>query len=323
MDPLAAIVGLAEALPARRSLDELLQLIAERTAAILGVARVSVRLLDPSRRHLIAVARAGQPLHEKPVDFVVGEGLLGWIVANNQSLLLDDPERDPRFAARPGMATMGSFVGVPIRAGTQCSGVLSAVGDRGQLEERHERSLALIAAICGPYIEISRLARLSAVDPLTGSLNRRGLDETFPEVRARDDGGPVVPLCVVMVDIDHFKHINDTHGHAAGDLVLRHVTNLLGGVVRAGDAVVRYGGEEFLLVLPGVARAQAERIAERARVAVAGLAAQVAGAPVAVTISLGVAERLPGEARDAVIARADEALFRAKQGGRNRVALAG
>jgi diguanylate cyclase (GGDEF)-like protein len=322
VEALDAIVGLAEQLPARRSLDELLQLIADRSAAILGVSRVSVRLLDPARSRLIAVARAGQPLHERPVEFVVGEGLLGWIVEHNRSLCLADPESDPRFAARPGMARMGSFVGVPIRAGAQCSGVLSAVDDQVRFDAGHERWLALIAAMCGPYVEISRLERLSAVDPLTGSLNRRGLDDAFPEVRGGPDGGPARPLSVVIVDIDHFKKVNDEHGHAAGDLVLRHVATVLGGVLRAGDAVVRYGGEEFLLVLPEVTRAVAARVAERARAAIAATPASVAGSRLPVTISLGVAERRDGEERVALIARADEALYRAKHGGRNRVALA-
>jgi len=323
VDPLDAIIQLAEQIRARPSLEDLLQQIAEGTAAILGVERVSVRLLDPTCKLLLAVARAGQSLHAQPVQFEVGEGLLGWIVAHNRTVRADDGAADPRFAPRPGMtAQLGGFLGVPIRAGAQCTGVISAVGDVGYFDEHHERLLGLIAALCGPYVEIGRLARLSRVDPLTGSLNRRGLDDAFPEVAA-DPDAPPIPMAVAMVDLDRFKAINDRHGHATGDVVLRHVVDVIGSVLRADDAVVRYGGEEFLVVLPKVRRGQAERIAERARAAVAAAPAMIGDLAVAATVSIGVAERHTGESRDEVIARADAALYRAKTDGRNRVALAG
>ncbi len=317
MESLDALIQLAEQLRARPSLEQLLQVIADRAGQILGVARVSVRLLDPTCTSLLAIARAGEPLHDQPTAFQVGEGLVGWIVEHNEPLRVAQGDTDPRFVPRPGMTErLGGFLGVPIRAGEQCTGVLSAVGPAGCFDASHEQLLTLIAALCGPYVEIARLSRLSRVDPLTGSLNRRGLDEAFPEV------GEAAVMSVAMLDIDRFKAINDEHGHAAGDLVLRQVAVVVGNVVRAGDAVVRFGGEEFLLVLPGVAHEAALRICERARAAVEAAQLVVGGVRIAATVSIGVAELRAGETRDAVIARADAALYRAKHAGRNRVELA-
>ena len=318
MAELDAVIRLVERMRQPQPFEQLMQLIADATAEIIGTRRASVRLLDPSRTSLMAVARAGEPLHDRPSDFRAGEGLMGWIVEHGQLLRLAEPEKDPRFVARPGMVErMGAFLGAPIRAGTECVGVVSALSPDAAFEEAHEKLLLLIAALCGPYLEIARLNRLARVDPLTGALNRRGLELAFPATA--DD--VVATLSAVLLDVDHFKRFNDTYGHATGDLVLRHVAGVCGQAIRTGDAVVRYGGEEFLLLLPQADRAQAARIAERVRAAVA-TGATIADRTLAVTVSLGVAERAPGETRDALIARADAALYRAKQGGRDRVEVA-
>ncbi len=319
MDALTAVTRLAEEMTGRHSLEALLSLIADRSAEILGTPRVSVRLLNPTHTHLLAIARAGEPVHARHEDFRVGEGLLGHVAATGRVVRTNEPEQHPSYVARASMSErLGSFLGVPIRAGAHVTGVLSAVGGAGvPFTEEHERLLVLVAALCAPYVEIARLARLSRADPLTGALNRRGLDETFPV-----DAAPDATVSVVLADIDHFKRVNDTHGHAVGDLVLKHVTTILGGVVRAGDAVVRYGGEEILLVLPGTDRGRAQGVAERARLAVRMSPLRVPKEPVTVTLSLGVAERRPGEVRDALIARADAALYRAKEQGRDRVVVA-
>ncbi len=318
MDPLDALLRLIERMREPQPLEGLMQLIADSTAEIVGAKRVSVRLLDPTRTSLISVGRAGQPLHQRPAGFRTGEGLIGWIVEHGQAIRVGEAELDPRFASRPGMEKMGAFLGAPICAGAECTGVISVVDPNATFDERQEKLVVLVAALCGPYLEIARLSRLSRVDPLTGALNRRGLDLAFPQL---GDDDVVSPLSAVMIDVDHFKRFNDTYGHATGDLVLREVAAVCGDTVREGDAVVRYGGEEFVLLLPHVDRAQAARIAERVRSAVA-MGTTIDGQRVTVTISAGVAERVAGESRDALLARADAALYRAKQAGRDRVEVA-
>jgi diguanylate cyclase (GGDEF)-like protein len=320
-DWLETLTELAVDVQRRRTLDELLQTIVDRTAALLGVPRVSVRLFDPAHTSLVAVCRAGEPLHVEEAEFEPGEGLLGWIAQRCQPIRTDDADADPRFVPRSGLQErLGAFLGVPLVSGRSCMGVLSAIGGDKHFEHRHEWLMILIAAICAPHVDVVRLARLSQVDPLTGSLNRRGFDDAFPEVQARD--GKVDPLSVVMVDIDHFKAINDELGHVVGDEVLKHVATMLGEALRAGDAVVRYGGEEFLLILPGVEAERAARVAERARGLVQKYPALVAGQRIGVTVSLGVAQRRPGEPRESVIERADQAMYVAKRSGRDRVEIA-
>jgi diguanylate cyclase (GGDEF)-like protein len=162
----------------------------------------------------------------------------------------------------------------------------------------------------------------ASVDALTGIHNRRWLMEAYPRAIARcdQDGQPV---CLLIADIDHFKRFNDRFGHLTGDVVLRRVSRQLADGLRAQDLIARYGGEEFLILLPQASGAQALPIAERLRELVAANCALVTEAGVeAVAVSCGVAEMQPGESLEQLIARADAALLRAKENGRDRVELA-
>jgi diguanylate cyclase (GGDEF)-like protein len=159
-------------------------------------------------------------------------------------------------------------------------------------------------------------------DGLTGLLNRRAMQEAIDEQlqRSRRAGDT---FAVVMVDIDHFKSINDLHGHAAGDLALKHTAVLLQTHVRAVDRVGRFGGEEFIVLLPGVGLAQAAQVAEALRSHLAAQQMPREGEPLALSASFGVAEwKGPGEEPSRLLMRADEALYRAKRAGRNRVQAA-
>lgn len=121
-----------------------------------------------------------------------------------------------------------------------------------------------------------------------------------------------------MMDLDHFKRVNDRVGHAGGDLVLVATAQVLGEELRGADLGARYGGEEFLAILPATAPAAAIEVAERIRERISRLAVAVADATVGLTASVGVATLQPGESATALIARADVALYRAKASGRNR-----
>ena len=160
---------------------------------------------------------------------------------------------------------------------------------------------------------------LSQTDQLTGLANRRRLDEAVRQELARiaRHGGR---LSVVMTDIDHFKRVNDEFGHETGDLVLREYASVLKEGVREIDLAARFGGEEFVLLLPGTEAGAAAMLAERIRARLE--ATRLGPLPRAVTASFGVAELRAGESWDSVLKRADDALYAAKNGGRNRVCVA-
>lgn len=159
---------------------------------------------------------------------------------------------------------------------------------------------------------------LATRDALTGLLNRRAMVELLAREHPRIERGQG-PLAVALLDIDWFKRINDDFGHGAGDEVLRRFSTVVKAQLRAADALARWGGEEFLLLMPGTRADDARLVLERLRSAVAGAGFDDIGAALKVTFSAGVVEVHEGELQDAAIDRADRALYRAKQGGRNRV----
>lgn len=170
----------------------------------------------------------------------------------------------------------------------------------------------------------ARLRELSIRDPLTGLFNRRYLEEvlTLEMIRAVRKG---YPIGIIMADVDHFKQFNDTHGHAAGDAVLVQVGNFLRMHIRSSDVACRYGGEEFLLILPEASREITQMRAEHMCADVRHLHVEFEGQTLeAVTLSLGVAV-FPGHGstKDAILGAVDTALYRAKGEGRDRVVVAG
>jgi two-component system cell cycle response regulator len=163
------------------------------------------------------------------------------------------------------------------------------------------------------------LDRLASVDGLTGVLNRRSLDAAIIE-RA----GSAVPIGVLLIDVDRFKAFNDANGHQAGDAALRSVADALGAALRPGDRIYRYGGEEFLVLLERVSPLTARSIGERARAAVSrrAIAAEPLTSDRIVTVSIGVSVGRPDvEPIESIISTADEALYAAKAGGRDRVVM--
>ncbi len=181
-----------------------------------------------------------------------------------------------------------------------------------ELEHRvEERTQALFNANI-------QLKKLATVDALTGALNRRNLFEVLEAERQRILRG-ASPLSVLMLDLDHFKNINDRYGHAAGDAVLCEVVRRCQESVRTIDSVFRFGGEEFLIVLPNLASAGATLLAERLRHAIAQAPVMFKGVPISMSTSVGVASLLAGESVENLMIRVDQMLYLAKKGGRNRV----
>jgi diguanylate cyclase len=166
--------------------------------------------------------------------------------------------------------------------------------------------------------ELAQVSSLLREDQLTGALNRRGMEEAMAREMARSERMNV-RLSIGLLDIDHFKKLNDTLGHQAGDEALRHLARVVKGLLRPTDTLARYGGEEFLILLPNTGVEEAAEVLRRVQ---RGLTKQFFlhnNERVLITFSAGVAERQGAEDSAAMIARADAALYRAKQSGRNRV----
>lgn len=164
-----------------------------------------------------------------------------------------------------------------------------------------------------------RLDHLAGTDELTDVSNRRRFLEIADTVRR--NAGPA-SACIILLDLDRFKRVNDEHGHLAGDAVLRAVARTISQQLRTGDSIGRYGGEEMVVCLPHTTAEQSMAIAERIRLAVATSRVLHEGQEIAITVSLGIAQLRPGESMTAWLSRADAALYQSKHGGRNASTLA-
>jgi two-component system cell cycle response regulator len=285
-------------------------------------------------------ARAGARARHR-VQSVAGEGvapLVGLTFADNPGLVanvvrLGAPlpgrevqamERLVVFDSATAIRGLGALKIFPLRAGESTVGTLvCATRRRDGLPDSAQAELGMLALQAAAAITRTRLyehaERLATTDGLTGLTNRRSLNAQLT-ARVREAQRYRRPLSLLLVDIDHFKKVNDTHGHPAGDAVLRGVAAVARAQARETDLVARYGGEEMALVLPETDAAGASAIAERLRAAVETTAHATEHGTLRVTISVGVATWPGGgQTPDELLTTADRALYRAKQTGRNRV----
>ena len=184
---------------------------------------------------------------------------------------------------------------------------------RTRLKRQKEELLAAVATI----------RTLATVDDLTALANRRYMNEVLAqEQRRMASDGAAESTCIALLDIDFFKRVNDRHGHAGGDAVLRAFAGAASAELRAADVLARWGGEEFLLMLPATALRDAQQVLARMAQQVAGMTVPAFATLAPVSFSAGVAARRPGEDFTATINRADKALYQAKAAGRNRIVVA-
>jgi diguanylate cyclase (GGDEF)-like protein/PAS domain S-box-containing protein len=185
-----------------------------------------------------------------------------------------------------------------------------------------ETLLGTVIDITAERQDRENLRELAMHDPLTGLFNRRHVEEELrKELDRADRHGR--PLALAMMDADHFKRVNDCHGHQTGDEVLRAIARRCQKILRSHDLLGRYGGEEFVIVFPETTLAEAVVVAERLRAAVAEHRITVGDIALDVTVSIGLAEWGPGQGIEKLLQRADSALYRAKQDGRNVVRAGG
>ena len=251
-------------------------------------------------------------------------GIVGHSIMNNEVLIINDPYNDPRFNPevdkKTGYVTK-SILTLPVtNTAGEVIGAYQAVnklaGD-GNFTLGDAKRLAMAAAFSGKSLESYMLYNAALEDQLTGLKNRRGFFEFYNR--------NIVPMLdkmtvsLIICDIDHFKRVNDTYGHNAGDEILRHVSSMLADNSRVDDGVFRWGGEEFIILLPKTDLDDAAQIAERMRQKIEQSVPTFEGTEIKVTMSFGCAEIDPSAAIESTVQRADEKLYTAKETGRNRV----
>lgn len=279
---------------------------------------------DGDRRGVLTVLggpRTGAVIDISGEPIVIGRTDEADVVMDDQSL----SRRHARFTPMHGQyfvtdlkSTNGTFVnGERIETTTELS-------NRARIQLGQATLLRFSLVDDAEYEATSRLYEATVRDALTGAYNRHYFEEriasefSFAQRHER-------PLSVLFIDADHFKLVNDTHGHAAGDEVLRALTKLILDTVRTEDVVARIGGEEFVVIVRDIEPVGILAIAERVRSGVEGLHIEYEGVTIPITISIGVATMSPETgypSAEGLVAQADAALYQAKETGRNRVHLA-
>lgn len=258
-------------------------------------------------------------------------GVVGCSVMNNERLIINNPYNDSRFNRdvdkESGYKTK-SILTLPVTNGDnnvigayQAINKISEKGDdNGEFNESDIRKLSLAAAFCAKTLESHMLNTKIIEDELTRLGNRRGFYNFYDQtVKPLLSSG--TDVAVIMCDIDYFKKVNDKFSHNAGDAVLKGIADVLTRQLRAGDMVFRWGGEEFVLILPKTNVYQAGIFAEGLRENVKQLKTRYDKAEIVVTMSFGVAPVSPNRSIEEVIRLADDKLYEAKRRGRNCVVL--
>ena len=322
--PLSILAGVTTDLLASPTLASSLKTVTDAAIDLLSADHASVRLCDEGVE-LRPAARSGLGSERPPLRFRKGEGILGWVAETGEVARVGDIERDQRFA---DMAERGfpvrSILSVPLSSTGKVMGVLSVSAAREHaFGEDHEQVGKVLANCAAQAIRISELEVLTVTDAHTRAFNQRYLVPRLQEEMSRS-ARAATPLSLLLLDLDHFKRVNDRFGHAVGDAVLRAFVDRVRSCVRDIDILVRRGGEEFVLIMPATDSASAVRVANRIRL-------RLSGAPIRVrdrtlvfqTVSVGVASWDGQEGAERFDERADVAMYEAKRKGRNRVVVAG
>ncbi len=323
-----ALVDAAKALTSSLQLEDVLDNLMQMVARLLGPENWSLMLLDDDKQELyfeIVVGEAAAAIRHMRLP--VGEGIAGWVAAERRPLVVPRVADDERFCDRMDRASefkTESILAVPLEYAGKVLGVIEMVSSA---QER--RFTAADLTLLEPFADFAaiainnarnfrRIEDLTLTDEWTSLYNARFLRRCIEEEVERANRYHH-PVSVVFIDLDHFKKVNDNHGHSIGSTVLKEVADVLWTIVRNTDRPARYGGDEFVIVMPETDKGGAASLGERIRETIASKAfAARDGVNVRVTASLGLAT-YPDDATDAktLLATADQAMYLGKARGRN------
>jgi len=299
--------------------EEPFEKIVNLLRTVLSVPMATVTLVERDRQWF--KAQRGMPTQETPRSI----SFCTHTIQEREALVVTDARLDPRFAQSPlvtGAPYIRSYAGIPLRTPDGYNiGALCAIDTKSRTFSAAD--IAILTNLASIIMDELELRLIAGRDHLTGALTRRGFVEEAEKELARY-ARKKPPGALALLDIDHFKAINDNHGHPAGDQVLRQLAEVCGAEMRPTDSFGRIGGEEFALLLPDVDAPGALAVAERFRSMIEAHPFDIGGGQtLKVTASFGVAPIEPCVTSvDAWLAAADACLYRAKRDGRNRTRLA-
>jgi diguanylate cyclase (GGDEF)-like protein len=322
----------AKALTSSLDLDSILQTTMEKMAEYFRPDTWSLLMVDEKNEELyfaIAVGDAADRL--KDVRVKMGEGIAGWVAKHGEAVFSDDVERDPRFSKRVDDVTQietHSVIAVPLRSRLRVLGVIQLVNvDRAQFNQQEVFFLQALCDYAAIAIEnarwVEKIQELTITDDCTGLFNARHLYKTLEtEVYRSQRFG--YEFSLLFIDLDHFKSVNDTHGHLIGSKLLAEIGYLVKAQLRLIDYAFRYGGDEFVVLLPQTGKDQAVVVARRLLDAMrASCFCKDEGLNLNVRASIGVAT-FPHDARSAhdIIRQADEMMYIVKNSTRDNIGIA-
>jgi diguanylate cyclase (GGDEF)-like protein len=325
------LAGVTKLITGNLKLNDVLGAIMRCLSQLLAPKHWSLLLVDERRGDLyfeIVVGEAADAIRN--IRLKIGEGIAGWVAAHKEAVVASRAADDPRFSPRTDAISKfrtGSILAAALVCHDKVLGVIELVKDEGDPEPFKPGDLATLTPLADfAAIAIAnarafeRVEELTIVDEWTSLYNARYLNSVLPEeVRRAERYGH--ELGVLFLDLDYFKSVNDTRGHAAGSTLLREVALQIKASVRETDQAIRYGGDEFVVLMPETSKTGALVMAERIRRTLAGSGFQVdTGGAINLSASIGVAA-FPGDGREAkaLLAAADRAMYVAKERGRNCV----
>lgn len=319
-----AVSALSYELNSTLNIKEMLQILVEKVELIVPCDQCAVFLVDPRSRRLVLHAERGFRFpKDKRFSFPMNKGLPGSVLTHGQPLLFSTVKEGQVVPGYTGIKKMRSFMGFPLKFQKEFAGVLIfASAEQGKFTADEMATLGTLvnqaSAQVSNAILHEQVEQVAITDGLTGLFNHRYFQERL-SLELKRSLRQEQPASLLLLDIDHFKSLNDNYGHPFGDEVLKMISAQLSDVARDIDLVARYGGEEFVVILGNTGRRDCRKVAERIRKGIESLSFACEGETVKTTVSLGGAT-FPedGETKEELIRHADQALYHSKHSGRNR-----